>query len=436
LPRASIYDKFHKIYYDPYAGTLMFGYPGFAIYEMFNSPSRINLSEKETTEINTYLNDKSSISLVPDEFKNSAGDKNVILIIVESLEAFPLNKMIGNCEITPFFNSLINDSLVLYVPKVVSQVRNGVSSDGELLYNTGLLPLKNGAACFMNDVEYISLALILKKEQNFNDCITIHGCSPTIWNQYSFSRLLSYDRTYSKDDFNDADYLGIAISDSSLVKQSIPIITSLKQPFLLQFITASSHDNIDIKEKKSFDLSSFIDAPTARYLEVINYVDRSIQTLFNELSENNLLNNTIVLITGDHSSRFEEDLSDKQYTKIRADERFIPLIIYGAGGPYRYDDVIGQVDVYPTLLDVLGLECTWRGFGTSVFEENPPKAASTPRRIIVGDTIHNKAFIDRITRAYDLSDSIIRGNYFEQNSDQYFTKRHLKEEKQEAIGEK
>ncbi|MDR2683492.1 MAG: LTA synthase family protein, partial [Dysgonamonadaceae bacterium] len=335
---------------------LFYGYPGFIMFEtFFTEESQVYLSNKEIEKINVYLTNETKG--MTDNQNDAIYNKNIILLIVESLETFPLNKTVGNYEITPFFNSLCKDSAVLYIPRVVSQIKDGRSSDAQLMYNAGLLPIKEGAASFLDDVKYESLASTLKKERNWKECVTIHSFSPTMWNQTIFSQQLGYDTTYSKSDFNDDDPIGYwgAVSDASLFNQSLPIITSLEQPFLLQLITATSHDPIDIGERKAFDLSKLIaDESTAYYLEIINYVDRTIQYLFNSLNKKDLLSNTIIVITGDHSSRYEEDRSDKNYVKIREDEHFIPLIVYGSGISLRYDDVIGQIDVYPTLLDLLG----------------------------------------------------------------------------------
>ena len=404
LPRMAVICRNFQygMYWDRYAGTLTYGYPGYVIYETFYHKDRIYLSEEEKASIDAYLKEKYLVasSHIPERNK-SIDNKNVILILVESLETFPLNMTLNNHEITPFFNSLCRDSSILYIPQIISQVSGGRSSDAQLLYNTGLFPLKHGAACHLNGIKYKSIVSALKEERNFNDCITIHSYSPSFWNQTLFSEMLGYDKTYSDCDFNDYEYIGKSISDKSLVDQSVPIITSLKQPFFVQFITASSHDPIDIEEQKTFDLSETIDKPTAYYLEIINYVDRTIQSFFDSLNENNLLENTIIIITGDHSSGYEEDGNSKYFVKLRDEKRFVPLIVYGAEISYKYDEEIGQVDVYPTLLDLFELKTNWRGLGCSIFEQDTIENAE-----------HSSKKSHETIDIHQISDWIIRGDYF------------------------
>jgi phosphoglycerol transferase MdoB-like AlkP superfamily enzyme len=402
LPRINIIlDKFQggALRFERLTGTLEYGYPGYFIFETLFQKPRINLSEQELAEIDAYLKIKSSCSSSYEyEETDAVSHKNMLLILVESLETFPLHRVLGGHEITPFLNSLCRDSSVLYIPHITTEVAGGRSSDAQLLYNTGLLPIKHGAACYLNGIKYESLANVLKKERNFKDCVTIHAFSPTIWNQRLFAEMLGYDKVYNGCDFDDSDKIGNPISDASLVNQSVPIIVSLQQPFFVQFITASSHDPIDIGQKKSFDLSKWADTSTAHYLEIINYVDKAIQSMFDSLSDNHLLGNTVVIITGDHSSGYEEDFKDKYFVDIRGEQHFIPFIVYGLKKPYRHDDVISQVNIYPTLLDVLGLKTNWRGISNSIFESKC--CENTDKQFDI----------------HQLSDWMIRGNYFKSNN--------------------
>lgn len=72
--------------------------------------------------------------------------RNLILILTESLCAWPVGLEVGGTEVTPYLNSLARDTTVLYFPKVLPQVKDGRSSDAQLILNTGLLPLASGAA--------------------------------------------------------------------------------------------------------------------------------------------------------------------------------------------------------------------------------------------------------------------------------------------------
>ena len=68
--------------------------------------------------------------------------KNLIFILVESLSSYPINKSFDGVELTPNINKLL--SKAYFNPNMESETLLGESSDGQFIYLTGLLPLKNG----------------------------------------------------------------------------------------------------------------------------------------------------------------------------------------------------------------------------------------------------------------------------------------------------
>ena len=77
-------------------------------------------------------------------------------------------------------------------------------------------------------------------------------------------------------------------------------------------------------------------------------------------------------------------LSDYEWTD---DDWGIPMIITGCDTTLRYDPVIGQMDVFPTLLDVMGANhYPWKGLGYSILRY-PVMSAIQPRNMsVIGDS--------------------------------------------------
>ncbi len=401
-------DYQNRFFWDRLKGAHGFSYFIYLFNDYSNRPKDIQLSADDLSSINNFLAD-GSINDKPAENGNTQKEKNVILVLVESLETFPINQAVEGLEITPFLNTLIKDSLSFFVPKVVTQVGAGRSSDGQLIVNTGLLPLENGIAAFMSDRKYISLSSLLKESHHQQDCITAHALSSTFWNQSNLSIMLSYGKTYCNKDFKQDDMIDGTISDESIFRQTIPILKSLNKPFLAQLITMSSHDMIDIGKKKNFTISNEYDWKIAHYLEIINYVDGAIAELFSSLKDEGLLENTTVVITGDHNVFNRKDYDEKTASLMSEEYNFIPLIIYNSHKSGGYNEVIGQVDIFPTLLDALYIQSEWRGIGTSIFSDNPPQVALNHSLELIGKEAGS---IDRLREAWKISDLIIKGNYF------------------------
>ena len=122
------------------------------------------MSIDEANRIKGFLNKQNQdYKQVESSSKDNKLD-NLILIVVESLTSkafdYPEKE-----EYMPYLVSLEKDSTVLVVKNVIPQVTFGHSSDGQFMYNTGLLPLQE-EALVMNygEKDYPSLAKALAIE--------------------------------------------------------------------------------------------------------------------------------------------------------------------------------------------------------------------------------------------------------------------------------
>lgn len=85
------------------------------------------------------------------------------MIIVESLNSWLINFKLDSIEVTPHLNQLCQENNSILALHIQPQVKSGRSSDAHFMYNTGLLPINNGAvAVRFGEAEYPSLAKALK----------------------------------------------------------------------------------------------------------------------------------------------------------------------------------------------------------------------------------------------------------------------------------
>lgn len=75
-----------------------------------------------------------------------------------------------------------------------------------------------------------------------------------------------------------------------------------------------------------------------------------------------------------------------------------------------YTKVMGQVDIYTTLLNLLGLEnYRWSGIGQSILDSGKPGVAISPQKGIKGDTLSlSRDELLRIKQSLEVSDRIIQ----------------------------
>ncbi|MFP3340138.1 hypothetical protein R0J91_19325, partial [Micrococcus sp. SIMBA_131] len=78
----------------------------------------------------------------PSSYEGIANGKNLILISLESTQAFMLNGSVNGEEATPFLNKLKEDSF--FFPNFYHQTAQGKTSDAEFMIDSSLYPLSGG----------------------------------------------------------------------------------------------------------------------------------------------------------------------------------------------------------------------------------------------------------------------------------------------------
>ena len=69
--------------------------------------------------------------------------ENVVFIVLESFLSLPIDLKVDGKEITPYLNNLKNDTTVYYNGHVIPNVTMGESGDGQFMFMTGILPLRD-----------------------------------------------------------------------------------------------------------------------------------------------------------------------------------------------------------------------------------------------------------------------------------------------------
>src|SRR5918997_3316774 len=131
------------------------------------------------------------------------------------------------------------------------------------------------------------------------------------------------------------------------------------EPFLAQYLTGTGHDDYQCLSTRygSEDLSE--DEELNRYLNCLRLQDIFLKNLFDQYKELGLYENTVFVIYGDHGEGFKEHGRDMHGDTIWEEGLRIPLIIHTPGWFEDGERVGGpssQIDVLPTVLDLLGYE--------------------------------------------------------------------------------
>lgn len=402
----------NMFYFDAVASVYSTGFPGYLIWQILQKiGENKSLLPGQDKEIQEFL----SRNLFNTGLHNALPEnRNLILIIVESLESWPLLFKPGGKVITPNIHRLLQSEKVVIFPRVVPQTKGGKSSDCQLMLNTGLLPINDGSAFTKYSGSYYhALAKSLKNNHHFKTCQTFIGDEASYWNQANMNGSLGFDRLVSGEYFDMTDQINMGLSDESFFRQSMAMIRRLEQPFFLQMITLSSHTPFAIpKSRSTLELSGEYAEIFSNYLQAIHYADFALGQFLDSLKACGLFDHTVIVITGDHEGLPANPdknvaFADNSLAGLMTYDYFIPLIILNSEEAGWYDKILGQIDLYPTIIDLLGIKASWKGLGKSYF--CPCFASSVYRQdyTLVGDTA-----VDDAKRAWYISDLIITKNWF------------------------
>lgn len=376
-----------------------FGFINYWIYEVEYLRGCTTEEKMYATKFMETLKQKKPVTPLIEDHK-----KNLILILVESLQSWPINLLVDGKEITPCLNSLTKEGDVLYFSKVLPQVKGGRSADAQLLLNTGLLPIETGATASLYAThEYLSLPKAL----------AVHGYTSisflcddkAYWNQEATTKSYGFEKLY--------DHMAkgelMVKADENLFKYSVPILEKEQQPFYAQLVTMSGHDAIKTDFQSQFDNLKLENVLVKYNLIITEYVDRCIGEFIKTLKKDGLYEKSIIVITGDHDAMSYNRYEGRE--KCELSDRYVPLFILNSPLKTKCDKVIGQSDIYPSLLDIMGADDYYfRGLGESIFRNQSDCAVYHTGEN--AGRCQEDSIIRKKKEMWKLSDILIRMNYF------------------------
>lgn len=305
---------------------------------------------------------------------------NVIFILVESLMSFPIDMKFGSHEVTPFLNSLKQDSLVYYNGKMKKNVTIGESSDGQFIYMTGILPLRSMVT--VSKAKRRSMPG-LPKLLGVDSRMVIPTVS-SMWNQDDMCLQYGFDHLYTSNDYDGGKYA--CLNDEQVFQLAIEKDKASSQPFFSVVLTISMHQPYNEQIDPSFPVrDSSMSSELANYLNVCHYTDRQIGKYFEYLKESGLYSKSMIVIAADHPVG-GADFGERN--------DYIPLFVISSTGLPKgmWQGECNQLDLYTTLLDLLGCKSRWCGLGHSLVSPQYKDKVSTTM--------------------WDVSEWIILGDYF------------------------
>jgi lipoteichoic acid synthase len=298
--------------------------------------------------------------------------KNIIVVQVEALNTMVVEKKFEGHEITPNLNRILDESW--YFPNSYSETGIGNTADAEFIVNSSLYAPRSQAAPVAYPDRKIPALPRLLGEQGY-DTFTMHQNRVAYWNRKELYSALGFGSYYDAPYFHWADVMGFGSSDEVLFSKAMPVLREKEAtdtPYYGQFITLSAHTpfNFVPQARRPFKTpAKYKGTLMGDYLSVQAYGDKAIGDFISGLKDEGIWNDSIVIFYGDHTSMLENQLDGANAEIARgllgreygpADRQRIPLIIHlpGQTSPEVVGDVVGQVDIMPTIADLVGLDLT------------------------------------------------------------------------------
>ena len=346
--------------------------------------------------------------------------QNIIFLQVESLENFAINLKVEGQEVTPTLNKLLKNSY--YFDNIIAQENGGNSSDADFMANTSLLPLKSGSVSYrFENNKYNSLPVILRNH-NYSSHV-IHSGQGYFWNKGIFLPNLGFDSYTDIEGMQvkEEDMFFMGLKDEEHLRQVADLASKQKDNFYLFTVTETSHTPFKMSEDMQYlKLSEEMNESTfGRYFQALRYTDEAINKFLTKLDQDGVLDNTMIVIYGDHEGihKYNNDnVLAKQNDNYEdyANNSEIPVIIYHKKQVGQIiSKVGGHIDIMPTVLSLLGIaddEYKDSAMGVNLLASKKGYAIDK-NGIIYGD-YSSKEDLAQIKKSIRISELIIKANYF------------------------
>lgn len=348
------------------------------------------------------------------EYTDILKGKNIIVIHAESFQNFVMDTEINGVELAPNMKKLASEGM--YFSNFYSQESVGTSSDSEFTYSTSLLPASSGTV-FVSywDRYYPSIQKYLSNDGYY--VFSMHANKGNMWNREVMHKQLGYDRFYNyTKDYDIDETIGLGLSDKSFFRQSVQKIKKINKKYDKYYgllIMLTNHTPFEgLEDTTDLDLTytykttdpetgeetevvnNYLkDTTLGKYFTTVHYADQAIGELVDNLDKEGLLDDTVLVIYGDHDAKIKRSEYDYYYnynpetdSKYSSDDprydeftkyeyelnRKVPFIIWTKDKDLqkkinkKVTTVTGMYDVLPTLGNMLGIDTPY-ALGHDVF---------------------------------------------------------------------
>ncbi|MBV6492890.1 MAG: Phosphoglycerol transferase I [Turneriella sp.] len=279
--------------------------------------------------------------------------KNIVFIILESWSAKRVGVLGDPMRATPFFDSLAEEGWFF-----TNAYATGRRSIASLPAAISSIPTLYGSLYITSPFEQNAqrgLGTIFR-EQGYSTFFT-YAAKAGSMGFNTFARLAGFEVITTREDFpEEAPHDGVwGVYDHVMFAHALKQMEGSRKPFLSVLYTLNPHPPFTLPEGNNFFKP---DVPRSAFYNALKYSDTTLKVFFAEAKKKEWFKDTIFVLMADHA--YEE-------TKGR-DAFHIPLLIYSPSliKPRKDARLVSELDVLPTLIDLVGFGTTHAAMGKSI----------------------------------------------------------------------
>lgn len=295
--------------------------------------------------------------------------KNVIVLILESFGSEYIGAMNpgidGIHDCSPFMDTLISHSLSFETS--LANGRKSIDAMPSVLAGIPMLKDHLFLTPTIMSKEITGLAKELGTKGYYS--AFFHGADNGSMGFQSFSKVIGYDDYFGMEDFvKKPEYGGTsvfdgywAIWDEEFLQYMCDMIGTFREPFVVSAFTASSHHPYNVPERYQSIYPVEGNLPIYRG---IRYSDHALKLFFEKASKQPWFNNTLFVLTADHTNLSEHPDYQSDYGNFR-----VPIIFYSPSDTLTgtRTGIAQQSDIFPSILGYLGYDKPIISFGQNLF---------------------------------------------------------------------
>ena len=299
---------------------------------------------------------------------------NIILLLMESFRAAEIGVYGSKIDLTPRFDEWSKKGILFK-----NFYANGFQTrHGEIATYCSVMP-NYGAAVLKRYAKNHFLCLPALLQYNGYSTTWIHAGDASFDGQATFFQENGFEKIIDKFDFlSDTEELGWGYSDGALFQKILTTLPSLEKPFFASALTITNHHPFEVPTEYELGLGT---QDLHNYYNSVHYMDSKLGEFLSLAEKEPWFENTLIFITADTSSFQPPQSEPKDFGEFVALRSRIPLLILG--GPIKQNAEINefasQIDLAPTIMDLLGLAWTSPWVGKSLIAKQDLLIAYTNR---------------------------------------------------------